>query len=280
MLQFWSYFKAGLGCSWVSLYLVAVAWTEISLYLWDLFSAVEFCCEHHWFIFYASFYVYIVSSVVHSSFDRNLHSFSVWRYRWDFIHHELWSTNRNRVNMSAMLNKKYWKESQNMLIGNGCSTGNASSMLLSLATPFLLTSMIAATAMERDERIRSTPMHCKCVIPVEYQWICLEKAHGCDHRKGQKLLRTQLGRLVWIQAGCENAWWSWCSWWKPCWIEKVWSCAKQRIIIIEQQNISSILEMILAFSTFVTLHSFHGFGVFSFPACTHTSICILWCIIL
>ncbi|KAK7273232.1 hypothetical protein RIF29_14281 [Crotalaria pallida] len=43
-------------------------------------------------------------------------------------------------------------------------------------------------------------------------------------------------------------------------VEKVWSCAKQRVIIIEQQNIGSMPRIILPFSTCVTVQSFHGFG--------------------
>jgi len=55
---------------------------------------------------------------------------------------------------------------------------------------------------------------------------------------------------------------------EPWWTEKVWSCAKQRVIMIEQQNIGSMLRMILAFSTCVTLHSFHGFDASCFSSCT------------
>ncbi|RHN42715.1 hypothetical protein MtrunA17_Chr8g0380001 [Medicago truncatula] len=39
-------------------------------------------------------------------------------------------------------------------------------MLLSLATFFLFTSMIAAIAIEMQDSIRPTPMRCRCVTPV------------------------------------------------------------------------------------------------------------------
>lgn len=44
----------------------------------------------------------------------------------------------------------------------------------------------------------------------------------------------------------------------PCWIEKVWSWARQRVMIMVQQEMGTIPSMILAFSTCVTLQSFHG----------------------
>jgi hypothetical protein len=54
---------------------------------------------------------------------------------------------------------------------------------------------------------------------------------------------------------------------KPCWTEKVWSCAKQSVIMTVQQNMGIILRIILAFSTCVTLQSFHGLRFFCFSDC-------------
>lgn len=44
--------------------------------------------------------------------------------------------------------------------------GISSSMLLSLATPLRFTSTTAATAIDREERMRPTPTLCKYVMPV------------------------------------------------------------------------------------------------------------------
>ena len=46
---------------------------------------------------------------------------------------------------------------------------------------------------------------------------------------------------------------------RPCSMEKVWSWARQRVIMMVQQKIGTMPNMIFAFSTWVTLLSFHGF---------------------
>lgn len=47
---------------------------------------------------------------------------------------------------------------------------------------------------------------------------------------------------------------------EPCWTENVWSCAKHVLMMMALQKIGSMPRMIFAFSTWVTLQSFHGLG--------------------
>lgn len=60
---------------------------------------------------------------------------------------------------------------------------------------------------------------------------------------------------------------------KPCWIENVWSWARQSVIIIVQQKTGIMLSKIFAFSTCVTLQSLHGLIGFSDCCC-----CDVWII--
>lgn len=47
---------------------------------------------------------------------------------------------------------------------------------------------------------------------------------------------------------------------RPCWMEKVWSWARHRVMMMVQQKIGIIPRMIFAFSTWVTLQSLQAFG--------------------
>nr|GLL30313.1 Os04g0597816 [Ipomoea trifida] len=47
---------------------------------------------------------------------------------------------------------------------------------------------------------------------------------------------------------------------EPCWIEKVWSWARQTVIITVHKNTGMRLTKIFAFSTCVTLQTLQGFG--------------------
>jgi len=49
--------------------------------------------------------------------------------------------------------------------------------------------------MERDERIRPTPMRCKCVIPVEIPVNLLRKGTQMRSYKGTKVIKNTTGKI-------------------------------------------------------------------------------------
>ena len=59
-------------------------------------------------------------------------------------------------------------------------------MLLSLATLFLFTSIIEATAIDMQESTRPTPMRCKCVTPVGMPVIL--RITGTKMKSGEPIL--------------------------------------------------------------------------------------------
>lgn len=118
--------------------------------------------------------------------------------------------------------------------------------------------MAAAIAIEIEESISPTPMRCKCVMPVGIPVNFRRSGTQIRSYTGMMMIKKTMGMIGRDAGGMLKFLVMLVSMVKPCWTEKVWSCARQRVIIIEQQNIGSMLRMILAFSTWVTLQSCHG----------------------